>query len=212
MSAGAINIPWGTVGEVAKDATSVGVRANPIGVFLSLLFPTSLNEGEDAQIAEMNRRWEEEQAKKKAEEKTRDIATSRTCNPSQDKSCKDKDEHRGVIQAQEGSGMLVPGRNWGPQPKPPSFTQCKGLLDKVYDDLKEVKGGGNEFQKGAKVAYDNLTDWMRKTTPSGWSAGKEPCSYFNGDMSPSGWVRRHTGKNSRRIDFSVKKGRALTSF
>lgn len=151
-------------------------------------------------------------AKPKVNEKTDTCSDTLGGTPS-NKKCKEE-EHRGNIQAQEGTDMLC-GKN-APTPAaakwnlkvPPSHAFLMLTIAAVRAQISQLMS--SSYQEGADTASTNLIAYYSAegNILYGIQAEDEVYSYFNG-------IFKHTrpakfkGKDSRRIDGSVFKGRVM---
>lgn len=156
------------------------------------------------------------QSQSKAEEKD---ATCTADNPN----CKDKDFHRGAIQAQEANGMLViipAGHNWFTE-YPPSFGRLVFAVGIVRAGLEAQRpsvasnkalkliGGdrGNPFQEGADIAATNLIAFLNVNKAN--AVTKMYRSFYFDGRRKTGKDGITTGPKSRRIDIDVEKGEIM---
>lgn len=157
------------------------------------------------------------QSQSKAAEKD---ATCTADNPN----CKDKEFHRGKIQAQEGSGMLVnvpSGHNWGTQ-FPPTYGRvafCLGVVRSALEAqrpsvasnkaLKLVGGDrADPFQTKADIATVNMIEYLKNNMVNGITAVVQRSFYFNGKQG-NGKNGPTVGPQSRRIDIDINKGEIM---
>lgn len=147
------------------------------------------------------------QSQSKAEEKD---TTCTADNPN----CKKQEEHRGNIQSQEGTNMLC-GKNV-PTPSaakwllktPPSHAFLMLAIQAVRMQIRQLKG--SSYQKGADIAEKNIIAYYSSTSnlTHGIKAENEVFCYFNG-VSKKNSPMPFKGKDSRRIDGFISKGRAI---
>ena len=142
--------------------------------------------------------------------------------------CKDKNFHRGNIQAQEEKGMLVvtPAISLWHLPTPPGYTFALAAANAVRlalmaqgehgidldPTLGLVKGDrGKDFQKGADKAHATLLKILNDNKLNGIFAipkKYEVSCYFDGKKF-FGANLKYKNDKSRRIDLTVHKGQIM---
>ncbi|UUS56564.1 MULTISPECIES: hypothetical protein [unclassified Acinetobacter] len=166
-------------------------------------------------------------SKTKAEPKVKekaDTCTDTVGGTPSNKKCKDE-SHRGNIQAQEETGMLVvtPAISRWDLPTPPGFVFATAAANAVRlalfaqgengidlnPELGLVKGDrGKDFQKGADKAHANILKILEQNKTTGIYSKYEISCYFNGTKA-FGANKALKKAASRRIDLTVHKGQLM---
>jgi len=213
----------GTMGNSSNIGSSIiegakwVAKTSPIGVGIDLLtYSQPLGDGTlfgkpGISYPSQSRQHNNSRTKEKAG------TTTKTADCKVDGECKNKEENSGRIQLQEDKETLVKasltGSAWTNLPIPPSYALCSGYATNCRTAASLLKGAdrGKKFQEGADSAYQRLLKWM-KSKPT---AGVPICKisfYFNSKIpSKINNAPKVKGIDSRRMDFDVLKGRALTT-
>ncbi|QIO09171.1 hypothetical protein [Acinetobacter lanii] len=146
------------------------------------------------------------QSQSKVEEK------DATCTADNQK-CKKKEEHRGNIQSQEGTDMLIgkgvptPSLAKWLQKTPPSYFYVMRAIDIVRKEIELKKG--KSFQQGADIATKKLKEFYESKRNDGVYHKHYTFSYFNGVFAQQFPRKDLKNENSRRIDGTVFLGHIM---